>query len=529
MFYKRFMSILFIVLLVFFSNMNINLSNKEQVSVAASDNTDISAIDKIVEEYIQSGDITSESTIKSLKLHLEVLKYYEDNVLTGNLLKHLGGLIVLIDKNYQSNNISESAYKVLKEAMKSVIEENQLDFDAGQAIEHIRYLSEEIGPRVGGTEQEAEAAEYIIKEFESLGYPVTIDKFNIEESRYEKLELIDKNIEIPLRSATFSETTIEEGITSELYYANYGQADDFTEDIKDKIVIIKRGKTSFRTATHLAAEAGALGLIVIDNTDNLRAFRPGTSNEPVPIPLAGITAEDGEKILEYMENETLEVKFIVQNLYNQESQNIIATKKPTHSSGNDEIVYVTAHYDSVPFSPGANDDASGVGLILEIARVLKDFPTNKEIRFIAFGHEESGQSGSRIGSRHYVSNLSDDEINKSRADFQFDMVATSWEEATRLNVNIVDGKANTVWDFAELAGDKLEYDNVTLFKKGSSDHESFFDVGIDSANISWRQPETGGLEPYYHTPHDTMEHISESRLQKLGDLANIAISQLLIE
>src|SRR5699024_10149669 len=106
---------------------------------------------------------------------------------------------------------------------------------------------------------------------------------------------------------------------------------------------------------------------------------------------------------------------------------------------------------------------------LEMAKVLKDYPTNKEIRFIAFGHEENGQSGSRIGSRHYAGNLTDDEISKSSANFQFDMVAADWEEATRLNVNIVDGEANTVWEYADFAGDKLGYDNVTLFEKGSSD------------------------------------------------------------
>ena len=37
---------------------------------------------------------------------------------------------------------------------------------------------------------------------------------------------------------------------------------------------------------------------------------------------------------------------------------------------NPEIVYITAHYDSVAFSPGANDDASGTSVVLEIARLL---------------------------------------------------------------------------------------------------------------------------------------------------------------
>lgn len=66
-------------------------------------------------------------------------------------------------------------------------------------------------------------------------------------------------------------------------------------------------------------------------------------------------------------------------------------------------MYVTAHYDSVPFSPGANDNGSGTSVMLEMARVLKSVPSDKEIRFIAFGAEELGL----LGSSHYVDHLSE--------------------------------------------------------------------------------------------------------------------------
>lgn len=72
------------------------------------------------------------------------------------------------------------------------------------------------------------------------------------------------------------------------------------------------------------------------------------------------------------------------------SYNVIATKRshPNHDTG--QIIVVGAHHDSVRNAPGANDDASGTGVLLEMARVLKNMPTDTEIRFIAFGAEERG-------------------------------------------------------------------------------------------------------------------------------------------
>lgn len=53
-----------------------------------------------------------------------------------------------------------------------------------------------------------------------------------------------------------------------------------------------------------------------------------------------------------------------------------------------EIVVVGAHYDTVLGSPGANDNASGVAALLEIARLLRDSRPARTIRFVAFANEE---------------------------------------------------------------------------------------------------------------------------------------------
>lgn len=54
----------------------------------------------------------------------------------------------------------------------------------------------------------------------------------------------------------------------------------------------------------------------------------------------------------------------------------------------DEIVVIGAHYDSVLGSPGANDNASGVAALLELARGFVERPLARTLRFVAFVNEE---------------------------------------------------------------------------------------------------------------------------------------------
>jgi len=69
-----------------------------------------------------------------------------------------------------------------------------------------------------------------------------------------------------------------------------------------------------------------------------------------------------------------------------------------------EIVLAGAHYDTVPGSPGADDNASGVAAILELARLLRDAKPARTIRLVAFVNEEPpfffwGEMGSKVYAR----------------------------------------------------------------------------------------------------------------------------------
>lgn len=69
----------------------------------------------------------------------------------------------------------------------------------------------------------------------------------------------------------------------------------------------------------------------------------------------------------------------------------------------DEIIVVGAHYDTFKGCPGADDNATGVAAVMELARMFKDKKPDRTIRFCLFAHEESHNYPDRtMGSYHYA-------------------------------------------------------------------------------------------------------------------------------
>ncbi|MDE0140825.1 MAG: M28 family metallopeptidase [Caldilineaceae bacterium] len=107
-----------------------------------------------------------------------------------------------------------------------------------------------------------------------------------------------------------------------------------------------------------------------------------------------------------------------------ESGNIVL-ELPGHG---ESMVVLGAHYDTTPNSVGANDNASGIGVLLALAESLARPPWSTQgvsvfpftVRFIAFGSEEIG----RQGSWHYVDQLSDEELDAIRVMINLDSVGS---------------------------------------------------------------------------------------------------------
>ncbi|MCP3740058.1 M20/M25/M40 family metallo-hydrolase [Rossellomorea sp. BNER] len=388
-------------------------------------------------------------------------------------------------------------------------------------MEDVRYLSETIGPRVTGTEGEQQAADFIRERLRSYGYQVETQEFSIPDKLIGYLQTSDEN-EVLINIPEGSGDTSESGITAELFDAGLGKESDFTPDVAGKIALISRGEFTFKKKVENAVEAGAIGVLIYDNTNQPGPLNPSIGGD-FSIPVGGITKVSGEALLEDVVSQNKTVTFKVKRMENAKSQNIIATKLPKKGANHD-ILHVSAHFDSVPFAPGASDNASGTAVALELARVLKSYPTDKELRFAFVGAEEIGL----VGSEHYVSQLSEDEVNRSIGNFNMDMVGTSWENATAIYMNTLDGQPNIVSETALATADRIGTPSeLVLYKRGASDHVNFYEAGIPAVNFIRREPGTANLEPYYHTPLDTIEYISAERLKEAGDLVGASVYSLI--
>jgi len=111
------------------------------------------------------------------------------------------------------------------------------------------------------------------------------------------------------------------------------------------------------------------------------------------------TAHYIEKVMTELGYEVKEQEYVVEGLHVKNLEwELIGLHHP------EEIILVGAHYDSVIGSPGANDNASGVAAVLEIARLLKKESLSRTVRFVTFVNEEPPFfQTDNMGSRVYAS------------------------------------------------------------------------------------------------------------------------------
>ena len=395
--------------------------------------------------------------------------------------------------------------------------------DAARAIEHIRYLSEEIGTRPGGLEGEKKSADYIAKTLKSYGYDVEYQYFPVADQYIANVSFND-GTEWEMAAAPNGKVS-SEPVKAEVVYVEGGlSASDF-ENVSGKIVLMARASTTadYRTQVDNAVEAGAAGVILqslVGSRGNYgQTFNPNLSKE-YDVPVFGAAFIQGEWLKEQMEKGAVEISLTAEHFSNLQSVNVIATKPAKSKSGDAKEVILSAHHDSVVGAPGANDNASGVGLMLELARVYKGYNTDKTLKFIAFGSEERGL----LGSRYYVDQLTQEQKDQIEAVFNPDMVATNYDKAKNLYAMTPDGSRNIVTDSTTAAGARLGNSDILPGTFGSSDHVPFHQAGIPAALFIWMgidswDPLVYHIEKVYHTPQDTIaDNISEERMQSALDI-----------
>ncbi|WP_189224667.1 M28 family peptidase [Saccharothrix coeruleofusca] len=390
---------------------------------------------------------------------------------------------------------------------------------ARNAMEHLHVLSERIGQRIGGTESEHRARDYLARVLRDLRYRVELQPFPAPDKYLSQLALPDGT-----RWHAGASRSGALGVTARGPVVDLDAGATLPDDLTGKIALLVNlptGSTAAVEAARRGAAAVLIGRVSTPPAGKTSAFSPALTENVAP-PVLGIAQVQVERL---RAAGAVELTVSTTAHTNLTSYNVIA-ERPATFPGSDGVVMVTAHYDSVPGSPGANDDGSGTVLALELARVLRLLPTRKALRFALWGSEEQGL----IGSRYYVNQLAEAEAARITGVFQNDMVATSHGPATAYWLLSVDGTANAATSEVAAAAARLGYGARVHgpTPRGSSDHVPFHERGIAAANFSWRGE--GGpheLEPLYHTPEDTIAaNVSPQRLQVSLELIGAAAYRL---
>jgi len=211
--------------------------------------------------------------------------------------------------------------------------------------------------------------------------------------------------------------------------------------------------------------------------------------------------------------------------------NIIAEKKGEISP--EKVIILGAHYDSVPGSPGADDNASAVAVLLEVARTVSNVGLGTTVRFIAFTLEEYGY----VGSIHHAKKAKK-EGTKIEGMISLEMVG--FTAPTQNYPFYIDPKLYpSVGDFVGVVANKksaallekvrsslkrnipqLPAEFLTVPGNGEgleevrlSDHSPFWDQGFPALLVT----DTSFLRnPNYHLPTDTIETLDFEFMQKVA-------------
>lgn len=216
-----------------------------------------------------------------------------------------------------------------------------------------------------------------------------------------------------------------------------------------------------------------------------------------------------------------------------EMSNIVASFNP---QSRDRIL-LCAHWDTRPRADkdsvdsdqpiiGADDGGSGVGLLLELARIFQDQPPPIGVDIVLFDGEDYGREGDLdnyfLGSRYWSENQPVEDY-RPRFGILVDMVggknARFYQE--RNSLSFAPKLIEEVWNIAR----EKKYDTLFVDETGSAINDDHIIISrtlnLPVINIINHQPSDLGssqFAPYWHTHGDNMEIIDRNTLQAVGDV-----------
>ncbi len=212
----------------------------------------------------------------------------------------------------------------------------------------------------------------------------------------------------------------------------------------------------------------------------------------------------------------------------------------------DEVIVVGAHYDSVPGSPAANDNASGVAALLKLAALNADQRFCKSVHFVAFANEELPHGGTdAMGSLAYAGRTKQNGENIF-AMISLETIGYYTDEPNSQKYPaplawLYPDRGNFVAFIGNLRSRQLVRTAIASFRRHAtiasegiaapqllrdisrSDHASFWRHGYPAIMVTDTAP---FRYPYYHTPNDTPDKIDFTGLAQVTAGLNHVIRDL---
>ena len=296
------------------------------------------------------------------------------------------------------------------------------------ALNELRYLCDNIGPRLSGSPQAGKAVDYVAAEMHAQGAEVTLEKAKVPHwvRGTETAELVawpgqtaGTTQKVVLTALGGSVATPADGITAEVVAVDdWKQLNALPKGaVTGKILLFNHkfdkelalqggglnaygGGVVYRGAGPIAGAAVGAVAVLVRSVGGADYRLPHTGltqySDSVPkIPAAAVTAEDADllKNLSSQGPVKLHLTLTPKTLPDAESYNVIADWKGSEHP--EQVVVVSGHLDSWDLGTGAIDDGAGVAVSMQVIHLLHELGVHpkRTVRFIAWMSEEEGSQG----------------------------------------------------------------------------------------------------------------------------------------
>lgn len=267
------------------------------------------------------------------------------------------------------------------------------EIDPDLLYRHVEILAG--NPRPPATESEFAAGVYIENTLRSYGYQTKLQPFLYY--TYRKPATLSLQVEgisgqaWSLHDFTFGPNGVANGM---LVACGEGTAADYAQtDVRGKLVLVKRGGLPYGEKVRQAAAAGAAGLIIQHDQDQMWKGSLGAPLD-MAVPVIGISKSQGDLLHAKMKEGKVQASLKVDGaLTIRHTSYSIVANRPATSDSRGQTVLLAARHDSMASTPGADQGASGVAVMLETARILAEQPSDTDIQVVSFGASTAGSQG----------------------------------------------------------------------------------------------------------------------------------------